>query len=372
MITAEVALSFVLLVGGGLMARSFITLARTDPGFDPSGVLTFSVPGGGGQTPDQAQAFVTQLRTRLLALPGVQAVTAASPLPLDGGIGQARIGTEEAANDPSKFQQTNIHVILPGYFAAMRTRVIAGRVFTDDDNRPDFLGVVIDNLLAAKFFPGQNPIGRRLLVRARGADAEWVNVIGVVAHQRHTSLAVEGREAIFFPDRYFGPGSVSRWAVRIDCTARRRCDPTEIATAARQVVTDLDPLMPVAELKPMSAFVDRAMSGTRFSLVLISVFAGVAAILACVGLYGVLSTAVRQRTAEIGVRMTYGATSRSIFRLVIGDGMRLSSIGRAIGLAAAFALTRVMRSMLVGVSPADPPTYAAIVALFIVITVLAC
>ncbi len=371
-VTAEVALSFVLLVGGGLMVRSFIALARTDPGFDPKGVLTFTVGFRGGRTPDQTSAFIGQLRSRLRALPGVVAVTAASPLPLDGGLANARWGTEEAAKDPSKFHQTNLHVVLPGYFEAMHTRLIAGRTLTDDDNRQTFLGVVIDNVMAAKAFPGESAIGKRLYVRSRGQTPEWLNVIGVVAHQRHESLATEGREAIFLPDKFFGAGVVGRWAVRINCQAGSKCDPTRLAAPARQVVADLDPLVPVAEMQPMSAMVDRAMSGTVFSLTLIGVFAAVAAILACVGLYGVLSTAVRQRTAEIGVRMTYGATSRSIFGLVIGDGMKLSGLGLVIGLGAAFALTRVMRSMLVGVGPTDLTTYAAILLLFVVITVLAC
>jgi putative ABC transport system permease protein len=335
-------------------------------------VRRFWVAGRAGTTPDARRAFVSQLRGKLEALPGVVAVTAATPLPLDGGIATARWGTEDALSDPSKFQQADVHIVLPGYFRTMRTRVIAGRTFTEEDNRPEFLGVVIDSDFAAKAFPNESAVGKRLYARTRGADAEPLNVIGVVAHERHSSLAVEGREAMFLPDGFFGPGSVSRWAVRLDCAAGRRCDPATLSASVRQAVADVDPLVPVAEMRPMSALMDRAMSSTRFALILIGTFAAVAAVLACVGLYGVLSTTVRQRTGEIGVRMAYGATTRSIFGLVIGGGMRLAAVGLVIGLAAALALTRTLQSMLVRVSPTDVTTYVTIVVLFFAITVFAC
>ena len=370
-VTAEVALSFVLLVGGGLMARSFIELANTKPGFVTSGLLTFSVGGRGGLGDDARAALIRQIRQRLEAIPGVQGATAVTPLPLGGETFNSRWGTEEAATDATKFQQANLHILVPGYFDVMQTRVIAGRVFTEADNRPDHMGVVIDQRLAAKAFPNGSPIGKRLFVRTRAQEAEWLEVIGVVEHQRHESLAAEGREAIFLPDGFFNHGAVGRWILRVSC-AGGSCDPSRVAGAARAAVAEIDPMLPVAEMQPMQAIVDRAMTPTRFALVLIGVFAGVAAILACVGLYGVLATAVRQRTAEIGVRVAFGATSRSIFGLVIGDGMKLSAIGLAIGLVAAIGLTRLMRTMLVGVQPTDPATYVAILGLFVVIALFAC
>ena len=371
-VTAEVALSFVLLVGGGLMARSFIELAKTKPGFVSSGLLTFSVGGRGGRGDDERAALIRQIRQRLEAIPGVQGATAVTPLPLGGETFNSRWGTEEAATDATKFQQANLHIVVPGYFDVMKTRVIAGRVYTEADNRPDHMGVVIDQRLATKAFPNGSPIGKRLFVRTRGQEAEWLTVIGVVEHQRHESLATEGREAIFLPDGFFNHGAVGRWIVRVSCAEGSRCDPSRVTGAARAAIAEIDPLLPVAEVQPMQAIVDRAMTPTRFALVLIGVFAGVAAILACVGLYGVLATAVRQRTAEIGVRVAFGATSRSIFGLVIGDGMKLSALGLAIGLLAAIGLTRLMRTMLVGVQPTDPATYVAILVLFVVIALIAC
>jgi putative ABC transport system permease protein len=364
-VMAEVALSFVLLVGCGLMVRSFVALQRTDPGYDPRNVLTFAV-NPLADAPDARAAFMRSLRERLLALPGVEGATAASPVPLDGGIINSRWGTQEAAADASKFQQANVHIVLPGWFQAMRTRVVAGRVFEETDNRPDATGIVIDEKLAAKAFPGRSPIDERLLIRVRSAEPEWLTVIGVVQHARHESLAADGREAIYFTDGFFGHGAAGRWAVRTTG------DPSRIAASARAAIRELDPRLPVAEVQPMSVLVDRAMAPTRFALVLIGIFAAIAAVLACVGLYGVLSTVVRQRTAEIGVRMAFGARSGSIFRLVIGEGLRLSVLGILLGIAAAWALTRVMSSMLVGVGATDPGTFAAIAALFLAIAVVAC
>src|SRR5688572_14356820 len=367
-VTAEVALSFVLLIGGGLMVRSFIELSRVKPGYDPDGVLTFQVGFRGGRSDQEVQTFQRQMAERLGALPGVAAVTAVTPLPLDGQTVNSRVGKEEAATDPSKFQQANLHIVLPGYFEAMKTRVIAGRVYTEAENRPDHMGVVIDERFAKANFPGENPIGKRLFIRSRGAEPEWMEVIGVVEHQRHDGLATEGRQAIFLPDGFFGFGNTQNWVVRCG----PGCDPASLASSARNVVKELDPKLSVSRLQPYSALVDRAMTPTRFALVLIGVFAGVAAVLACIGLYGVLSTAVRQRTAEIGVRVAFGATGGSIQRLVIGDGMKLAGLGLLIGLVGAYFLTRAMTTMLVGVQPTDPVTYATIVALFLAIAVISC
>src|SRR6185437_6686259 len=211
-------------------------------------------------------------------------------------------------------------------------------------------------------------IGRQLLMRITTPDAQLYQVVGVTAHERHMSLAEPGREAAFVTDGSFGFGAAGRWAVRTTG------DPTRLAPAVRAAVAQVDGEAPVAEVKPMSAYVDRAMAPTRFSLVLIAVFGAVAAILAAVGLYGVLSTSVRQRTAEIGVRLAFGATSDSIFRLMIGHGLGLSAVGIAIGLGAALALTGVLQraSMLVAIAPTDPATYAVIAVLFALIAALAC
>jgi len=359
-VVAEVALSFILLIGAGLMLRSIIELSRINPGYDANNVLTFFVQPQSPQAGER-QAFMHQVRQRVSAIPGVLGVTAALPLPLDGQLINGRYGREAAASDPAAFRQANYHAVLPGYFETMRTRLIAGRTFTDADNNRDPNApkqLIIDDLLAAKAFPNESPVGKRLLIRIVTPEAEWADVIGVVAHQRHASLADPGPEAIFITDSVFGHGAAGRWAVRASG------DPNLISAAVRSAVADVDKRAALAEVQPMSAYVDKAMAPVRFTATLIGMFAVVAMVLAAVGLYGVLSTIVRMRTAEIGLRMVFGAEAGSILGLVVGEGLKLSIGGMVLGLAGALVITRVMASMLVGIQPTDPVTFGAIIAVF--------
>jgi putative ABC transport system permease protein len=367
-VVAEVALSFVLLIGSGLMFRSFLALERIDPGFDPHHLLTFQLLGGRGaqgQQPAERAARQREIEQRLRAIPGVEAVAASLPLPLSGGFSPIRWGLEPALADPSRFQAVDFQIVLPGYFEAMHTPVLAGRTFTDADNAPERNGVVIDQALASKAFPNQPAVGKRLLIRIRTPEAEWVEVLGVVAHVRNTSLADPGREQIYFTDGFLKHGAARRWAVRTAGNA------ANYAAAVRPALAAVDRSLLLTEVETMDTLVERAQAGTRFQLLLIGVFAVIAALLAGVGLYGVLSTVVRQRTAEIGVRMALGAAPGSIFTLVVGQGLRLSAIGIAAGVAAALGLTRAMTSMLIGVRPTDPATFSAMAVLFFTIAALA-
>lgn len=365
-VIAEVALSFVLLVGSGLMIRSFVALQRVEPGYDAAGVLTFFVPNLQLAEADARQAFMRDFRARLASMPGVVGVTAASPFPLDGGLANVRWGREEAASDPSKFQQADVRIVLPGYFEAMRTRVLEGRAFTDADNHPDSRDVVIDRVLARKAFGDAPAAGRTLLFRLNSPDARPYRVIGVVDHQRHTTLAADGRETVFVLDGLFQFGAASRWAVRTTG------DPLQLIPSVRSALADLNPRAAAVEMQPMEAFVAEAQAETRFALMLIGLFAVIAVVLASVGLYSVLSTAVRLRTSEIGVRMAFGAEQGNIFRMMVGQGLTLSAIGIALGVAMALGLVGAMQTMLVGVEPTDPATFAAIALTFVVIAVVAC
>jgi putative ABC transport system permease protein len=359
-VVVEVALCFVLLVGSGLMFRSFLELRRVDPGFDSRGLLTFQLLGGRPAPPEEQAARARQLTERLKAIPGVESVTASFPFPLTGNFSTIRWGLEEALTDNSKYQAVDPQVVRPGYFDTLRTPLVAGRTFTEADNDPQRPLVVIDTVLAAKAFPNESAVGKRILIRIRTPEPEWVEIIGVVGHQRVTSLSDPGREQLYVTERFVG-GGLNRWAVRV------AGDPLQIAGPVRAAIAEVDPQFLVAELDAMDTVVRRAQAQTRFSLALIGVFAVIAALLVAVGLYGVLSTLVRQRTAEIGVRMALGAAPDGILRLIVGYGLRLSAAGVAIGLLSAMALTRGLRTMLVGVSPTDPVTFAAMGIVFFLI-----
>jgi putative ABC transport system permease protein len=371
-VVAEVGLSLALLIGAGLMVRSFVELQRTDPGFDPGGVLTFGIQIPQARYPDidQRVSFATVLQDRLAGLPGVTSVSAGVPLPLEEGLSlNGRWGLEDALADAQAFRQADYHAVLPGFFETLGTRMLAGRSFTRAEYEEGAAVAVIDRTLAEIAFPdrslGDVP-GERILVRVTTPDPVWVDVIGVVEPQRNTSLAEEGRETVYFNDKYFGSFGVLTWAVRTGA------DPMALGEAVRAEVAALDPLIPVDNLQPMTAFLDRHLVQTRFSLTLIAVFGAIALTLAAVGLYGVLAYAVRQRTAEIGVRMAFGAETGSILRLVVGQGMALSALGVGVGLVLAFGLSGVMSTLVVGISATDPVTFGSVSLIFLTVAAVAC
>lgn len=367
-VMAEVALSFMLLIGSGLMFRSFLKLQHIDPGFDPHNLLTFQLQGiqANRRTPEQRAAFIRVIAERLKSMPGVQGVTGSFPFPLTGEFSPIRWGTEDAAHDPNRFQATDFQIVLPGYFETMRTPLLAGRTFTDEDNLPGRDGVIVDDALAAKAFPGQSAIGKHIFIRIRTPEAERVQIIGVVGHQRVNSLAVVGREQIYFTDGFVGSGAIQSWALRTGS------DAAAYENQVRATIKALDPKLLVTKLDTAESVVHDSQAGTRFSLLLISVFAAIAALLAGVGLYGVISTSVRQRTSEIGVRMAMGAERSDILRLVVLQGLRLSAVGIVIGLIGSVLLGRVISALLVGgVKPTDAATFVAMTVGFLAISALA-
>ena len=362
-VVSEVALAFVLLIGSGLMIRSFVAMQRAQPGFDANGVLTFLVPNQnqGMQSFEAASANARQIHDRLASIPGVVAVSSASSLPFDGGVGSIPWGTEAAAADPNLFQQADTRSLRPGYFAAMGTRLIEGREFTEADAQPNVRVAIIDDVFARLAFPGTSAVGKRLLARNfQGGNDTW-EVIGVVQHQRNLSPAEDSRQT------FFQPGLMSnRWIVRTGG------DPMRILQTVRSELRGHNPNLVVAEAKPLHELVDGARAHTRFALWCIGVFAAISAVLASVGLYGVLSTSVKTRSAEIGMRMALGATARNIFGIIVKQGVGLSAAGIAIGVVAALWLTRLMATLLVGVRPTDPATYLGIAAFFLAIAAAAC
>jgi predicted permease len=359
-VIAEVALSFILLVGCGLMIRSAIALNRVDPGFDANGLLTFRLGNLRVRSADEAQAKISTIKQRLAAIPGVRGVTLATQLPLDADPSSGRWGRQEALADPTKYEQGQFHFVPVGYFETMRARIVAGREFDASDEVPGAQTMIIDDVAAKLAFPNESAVGKTLLARTGGPDAIPYTVVGVVKHLRHTTLHGEENESIYFQGN-FG----NSWLVRTNG------DPIALAGPVRAALREVDPQFLVTEMQPLSENVGRAMAATRFALGLISVFAGLAAVLAAIGLYGVLASLVRQRSSEIGVRMAFGAQPGMIFRLIIGQGMVLSAVGVVAGLVGALWLTRSMSNMLVNVAPTDPITFGAMVAVFFAIAAAA-
>ena len=363
-VIAEVALSFVLLIGSGLMFRSFLELRRVDPGYDPHGVLTFFVTRDWELTRQPGRLdLLREIQARLRALPGVENVTAALVLPLGGGSRPKDSATARPRSALASAAGADFQQVMPGYFETLRTPILAGRTFTEDDNAPGRNVVVIDQFFAAQAFPNESAVGKRVLLP--NPATPWAEVIGVVAHQRLSSLSDPGRETVYFSDGFWGIGVSRYWMVRA------AGDPAKYAAAVRTEIAKVDRTMVISKMQPMEALVDQDQAGTRLLLLLIGVFAAIAVTLASVGLYGVLASVVRQRTAEIGVRMALGATPSSIFKLVVGHGLRLTAIGLAMGLLAALGLTRVMTTMLVGVKATDPSTFAAMALLFCLVAAIA-
>jgi predicted permease len=359
-VVAEVALSFVLLIGCGLMIRSAIALNRVDPGFDANGLLTFRLGNLRARSQEEFTAKQTTIRQRLGAIPGVRGVTQSSQLPLDQFPSSARWGKEEARADPTKYRQGQIHFVPVGYFETMKARMIAGRDFDASDEAQGAHTVVVDEQVANLAFPNESAVGKTILSRINSPEAEPYTIIGIVKHLRHTTLVGEEKESLYFP------GNGNSWLVRTTG------DPNALVGSVRAALRDVDPQLLITEVVPLSDNISKAMAPTRFALGLISVFALLAAVLAAIGLYGVLANLVRSRASEIGVRMAFGAQPSTIFKLIIGQGMVLSAAGVVAGLLGAFWLTRTMNKMLVNVTPTDPITYASIVALFFVIAAIAC
>ena len=366
-VIAEVALAFVLLVGSGLMFRSFLALLRVDPGFDPHGLLTFFTIGDaqGFQEPARRMAFLRGLEDRLRAIPGVRSVGAAVGLPLTSGAAPNGIQWSTAGIPAAPSRLVDLPTVLPGYFETLRARFLEGRPFTAAEDATGRNVAIIDQSLAAKAFPNRSALGRRICVYV--PDSTCLEIIGVIEHQRFHSLAEVGLDQIYMPDGFWGIGISRNWALRTSG------DPARYAAAVRAAIAAFAPgRLAVTEMRTMDAIVDEAQLPTRFHLVLIGIFAIVGALLAAVGLYGVLSSAVRQRTAEIGVRIALGAAPSEIFRLIIGQGIALSAAGLSLGFAAAAVLTRGMRSMLVGITTTDPAAFAGMTLFFLLVAAAAC
>ena len=356
LVVAETALATVLLVGAGLLIKSLGELQGVSPGFEPRGLLVGGVmlPERQYKEPAQRVAFYRALADRLLASPGVVAVGAGSPLPFVGGDSSGSFDIEGQTlgpNEPGPHGRSR--TVSPGYFSALGIPLRKGRVFTDDDRLGTDPVVVIDENLAARYWPAQDPVGKRV---RRGSSAPWMTVVGVVGHVLHTSLAGETDKGTYYACLYQRPLPGTSFAIRMQ--------PGVAASAAAVIgaaVAGLDPTIPVQRASTMSERIDESLGPRRFVVWLLVFFAAVALLMAAIGLYGVISYSVTQRTQEIGVRMAMGADRRSVVGLVLRQGAALTLAGVLAGAAGSAALSRLMASQLYNVSPFDAGTLAAMV-----------
>jgi putative ABC transport system permease protein len=352
-VVAEIALALVLLVGAGLMLRSFFQLHQVKTGFDTDNVLTMRVqlPIAKYPQPQQRAGFFKRAQERLAALPGVKSVGAISYLPLTGLASSTVFNlASQPELPPSESPGTEVRIITPGYFGAMGIPLLKGRTFDERDGA-DSRVLVINETLARKFFPGQDPIGQRLIINWEPKVAD--EIVGVVGDVKETALQEEPNPAIYWPH----PREPYQF---MNFVLRAAIDPAHLSAAATKEIHALDPDQPVADIRALDQVVAKSIARPRFNALLLASFAGVALILASVGIYGVMNYSATQRTHEVGIRMALGATRADIMRLVVGNGMLLTLIGIGIGVAASLMLTRVMASLLFGVTATDVPTFLGV------------
>lgn len=369
LIVAEVALSVVLLAGAGLLFRSFMRLQSVNAGFTPQQVLTAQLSPAGPkfQQNEPFSNFYNQVLERAAAIPGVQSVGLISTLPLSKGptLGFRVEGRPILTAD--KWVPTNFRGVSPDYFRTMNIPIVQGRAFTQEDNANAPPRLMINQALAQRDFPDENPVGKRLTFgnTTQNNEPVWFEIVGVTANVRSLELRDEAP-----PELYFANSQSPFPSMAI--VIRSTVDPESVAPALRQVVADVDPTVPVSRVQTMEHIVSESVTQPRFNLFLVGLFGGIALLLSAAGIYGVTSYTVTQRTHELGIRLALGAQVSDVLKLVLGQGMAVIGIGLVVGLAASFALLRLMRSLLFGVGENDPLTFTAITLVLLLVALLAC
>jgi len=371
LIVSEIALSLVLLIGAGLTIKSFWRLMQVDPGFNPENALTMvvSLPATRYAEPGRQVAFFRQAIERVSNLPGVDAAGVTTDIPLFGGNSTGFNVEGHPPYAPGQRPLAEYRSVSPGYFRAMGIPLLRGRTFTEQDG-VDAPGVVIINeTLARRYFPGEDPLGKRL---GFSGPTDWREIVGVARDTRNYGLDEEVKPEAYMPYTQSAPSYLAGSISGMILVARTASDPQSMSAAIKREVQGLDGNLPVYNIKTMEQYLAESIAQRRFNMLLLTVFAGVAVLLAAVGLYGVMSYMVSQRTREIGLRMALGAQARDILGMAVRQGLVLIIIGIGVGLAGALALTRVMSGLLYGVSTTDPATFAAIVLLLALASLIAC
>ncbi|HEV2149920.1 MAG TPA: ABC transporter permease [Longimicrobiaceae bacterium] len=356
LVVAQVALSLMLLTGAGLLMRSFARLQQVDPGFDPRGVVTMNIALPEAKYPNDTAwiNFFDALLPRVAALPGVQSAGAASSVPLTGGWNRSFTVEGITVPEGETGPYGNFRTVYPDFHRTLRIPLRRGRFFTDADRRGAPRVAIVDELMAERYWPGQDPIGKRISLDATDAGPNWVEVVGVVGHTRQDGLESEGRAQLYVPFRQYGIPTLT-------LAVRTAGDPTQLAGAVRATVQELDPEQPIERVQTMEQLVSATLGPRRFSMVLLGLFGAVALVLAAVGIYGVMSFDVARRSQEIGVRMALGAQAGEVLRLVLRQGLRLVAVGVVLGMLGSLAVANLIRSQLYEMSAVDPVTFALVV-----------
>ncbi len=369
LVVAEIALACVLLIGAGLAANSFLRVRQVEPGFNAERVLTMRL-----QTPEnryttmrELNGFYERALEQLAATPGVEAIALANNLPLQRANAIRRV-TIEGRNDDVP---VDFGVVSPAYFQTLQLPLRSGRVFTERDTANSAGVVVIDETMARRSFPEGDAVGRRL--RIGDAGNPWLEIVGVVADSKSNGLEQASQPGIYIPYQQRQPTLVeSLVGRRMTLLARAAADPSGCVSALRQALRELEPHQAVADIKPLTQVLADSIAPQRFRATLLSLFALVAVLLAGLGIYGVMNYSVSQRAREIGVRMALGAEKRDVLLLALRQGLTLAFLGVALGVAASLALTRLMKTLLFGVSATDPLTFAGVALSLTFIALLAC
>jgi putative ABC transport system permease protein len=373
LIVAEVALSLVLLVGAGLLVKSFFRILDTDPGFKPQNLLTMQLALSAKKDEGvKVLNFFNDLNRRIAGLPGVESAAFSNGIPLGPTADTSFAIVGRPKPEPGKQPQTMLYITSPDYLKAMGIRLIKGRFFNAQDTQHSPRVAVIDEAFARAQFPNEEPIGHYLA--GDGKDNPDAEIVCDVSHVKHFGLdAVERvQPQLYLPFNQAPDEFLPMLASRMNLIVRTTADTLNLTAAVRREVQVLDPNQPVYNVSTMGQTLDQSLATERLSMRLLVLLASLALILAAVGIYGVMSYTVTQRTHEIGIRLAIGAQPRDVFRMVIGQGMTLALIGVAIGLVGAFGLTRLMTTMLFGVEPTDPATFAGIAVLLTGVSLVAC
>ena len=371
LVATEVALAVILVIGAGLMIRSLTALSKIDLGFNPDRVLTMrvAIPAARYDTPEEVVNFYRQLIDRVKALPSVEHAGVVRALPLATSIGDWGLDVEGFQESPGNNAKGDWQIVSDGAFEAMGTRLVRGRWFTNVDTFGSVPVAVINETMARTYWKDGNAVGGRIKV---GAPANpWVSVVGIVADERHNGVTGIVKEKFFIPHSQWHVASGGNLIRSVFVVARTQGDPMSIANAVRHEVRQMDATLPVANVRPMAEVVATALATPRLTGFLLGAFAAIALALAAVGIYGVLAYLVSQRTQEIGVRLAIGADRVQVLTMILKQGMTLAIVGIAVGLFAAFLLTRLMQSLLYQVEPADPATFIAVPVILLLVSLIA-